>query len=119
MEFDEYFLNAQRDGNEVYLGEDIVLVVYENGGIALQTQHPTFYFNGVFCDAEFIPGSDLEQRLNELRRPENRQGIKSELTNRLRQLWNIVQSWHEDNDPGMDFDILGRYNPCRFKGKPK
>jgi len=93
-EFHEYFLNAQREGYEVYIGKGIALVVYEEDkAIAVQGLG---FIDKVFCSFEEL--GPLERRLKEIRKLENRQGIKESITGKLQTIMDILVDYHETND---------------------
>jgi len=96
--FEEYFLNAQRENNEVYIGEGIALVVYpEEQVITIQCDVGYFLwdFGPVSCSITDFAGSNLEKELLEIRKPENLTGIREDLTSQIRGLYSAIVNFVE------------------------
>lgn len=87
--FDEYFLRAQKEGHEVYIGEKIALVAYkEERRFGIQKDHygPPLVEAAVF--ASYYELDDvLKNDLLEILKPENREGIKKDLTSKIGSLY--------------------------------
>ena len=94
VEFRDYFLKAQEEAHEVYIGEDIALVVYD--------QDKMVGICGICEDAMFLSFEELsnleKQKLANIRTPENRRGIIPGLTEKIRGLWLDFRDFHEFND---------------------
>lgn len=91
--FEEYFLRAQQEGHEVYIGNDVALVVYE--------QDKTIGIQGCGCCDMFLSFGelgDLEKELAEIRTPDNLKGIQPGLTQKIREMWRRMFNFYESND---------------------
>ncbi len=90
--FEEYFLKFQQEGQEVYLGEDIALVVYE--------QEKVIAIEGVRCNGIFLSFDELgglEKNLTEIRSP-NLKGVQPNLTNILFEMWKTLVCFVESKN---------------------
>ena len=100
--FETYFLRAQREGHEVYLGKGIALVVYkEDQTIGIQCDDRCFLWNvgAVFYQIADFAGSDLEKELLKIRKPENLTGIREDLTSKIGEMYISIVCFIEDCDP--------------------
>lgn len=91
-EFYEYYLQAQRDGHEVYLGDGYVLVRYADGSVGMSGG---LLFSGFTVGAEDLEG--LEDLLEEICQERFRKGVHPELTPKLSNLCGILTSWVEEH----------------------
>jgi len=92
--FYDYFLKAQREGYEIYIGEDIALAVYEEDKtIGIQSIEE----RAVFCSYDQL--GDLVDDLAMIRNSENRHGLDKNISPRIWKMWAALQYFHDYNDP--------------------
>lgn len=93
-EFNEYFLNAQKEGNEVYIGKGVAMVVYDEGKICIHSADDFLNSSPVLL-TEDLPDNwmkedwmkDIQNILKEIRKPQNMNGINENLTKPLMDLY--------------------------------
>ena len=105
-DFYNYFLKAQREGNEVYIGKDIALVVYDDQSIGIQPAPGGRFrcFTAVFLTQNLMD-SNTKNMLKEIRKPSNREGINESLTKFLNDLYWRIDEFHE----GMSEILIDEY----------
>lgn len=86
-EFEEYALEEQRQGREVYIGKDIALEIDREEGLLCVQDGWSGYF------IELKETWRYEKELREITKQENRIGVKPELTDKIKNLMSLVGGW--------------------------
>lgn len=92
-DFYAYFLDGQREGAEVYIGERVAMVVYpEEERVGFSSIGD---ISGIFASVK-----DLEsiEEFRRVRKPRNLEGIKPEITKDLKSLLQITGAIVENED---------------------
>ena len=100
--FKKYFLTAQEEGNEVYVGDGAALVIYrEDKTIGLQVMEGLVGLpSEVFCDYGHLQAvsSEFIKYLNSVCQSENRVGLQPHLTDIIKKMYRDCALWHEKQD---------------------
>ena len=100
--FNRYFLDAQQEGNEVYIGEGAAVVVYrEDKCVGIQVQEglaglPSivfFDFNDLYLGSQ-----EWMRNLYSILKPENQLGLQPQLTEIIKKSYYHCALWHEEQN---------------------
>jgi hypothetical protein len=95
ISFYKCFLRAQREGNEVYVGSNIAMAVWDNGVISMQaTAGYSCGFSGICLTPDQITGW-VKDSLEKIRIPLNRKGFKDEITRPLHEIYHAFATSYE------------------------
>jgi len=99
-DFYSYYLAAQREGHEIYIGDGVALVMYEDESFGIGSLRPLAGLPSVvFCDNEFTQA--FLEDLVKIRKEEHRKGIQNSLTKTLRSIYRDLAMWHEEQGARM------------------
>jgi hypothetical protein len=106
--FQRYFLQGQEEGGEIYLCNDIAMVVYS------EERWVGFDSVGKISSGVFGSLADLEviEPFRRVRRKENSRGIRPEISKDLGYLLNVVGAWGENE---WDIFAMTTYNHALFQ----
>ena len=107
--FYRYFLNAQQEGHEVYVGREIVMVVYEKdrtiGFQASDNYHGVRAFSAVFLSFDELD-DDERKTIEKIRKPSNRNGINENLTSALSDFYYRLTRYYDGFEPPEEQELM-------------